>query len=184
MCPPRYFDVTYSINPWMDRTVPVDHARAMRQWEELVATYRRLGHDVEIVEPMPGAPDMVFSANGAIVDHGRVLTSRFRHPERCARAGAVPSVVRPRRVLRGAAGAVDLRRRRRHRVRGVDRAGGFRVPHQPGRPRRAAGVPRPAGGEPPPRRPALLPSRHRALRARRTHGRVLPSRVLLPAVAA
>jgi len=82
MCPPRYFDVTYSINPWMDRAVPVDHARAMRQWEELVATYDRLGHAVEIVEPIPGAPDMVFSANSAIVDHGRVLTSRFRHPER------------------------------------------------------------------------------------------------------
>jgi N-dimethylarginine dimethylaminohydrolase len=82
MCPPRYFDVSYSINPWMDRSVPVDRARATDQWEHLVETYERLGHDVEIIEPVPEGPDMVFSANSAVVDGGRVLTARFRHPER------------------------------------------------------------------------------------------------------
>jgi len=82
MCPPRFFDVSYSINPWMDRSVPVDRTRAMRQWEQLVETYAGLGHDVEIIESVPGAPDMVFSANSAVVDGGRVLTARFRHRER------------------------------------------------------------------------------------------------------
>jgi arginine dihydrolase len=82
MCPPRFFDVSYSINPWMDRSVPVDRARANVQWEHLVETYERLGHDVEIIDPLAGAPDMVFSANGAVVKGGRVLTSRFRHRER------------------------------------------------------------------------------------------------------
>ena len=79
MCPPRFFDVSYSINPWMDRSVPVDRARATAQWERLVETYEGLGHDVEIIEPVPEAPDMVFSANGAVVRGGRVLTARFRH---------------------------------------------------------------------------------------------------------
>ena len=82
MCPPRYFDVSYSINPWMDRSVPVDRARATAQWEHLVETYEGLGHDVEVIEPVPEAPDMVFSANGAVVRGGRVLTARFRHRER------------------------------------------------------------------------------------------------------
>jgi arginine dihydrolase len=82
MCPPRFFDVSYSINPWMDQSVPVDRDRAMQQWEQLVETYELLGHDVEIIESVPGAPDMVFSANSAVVDGGRVLTARFRHPER------------------------------------------------------------------------------------------------------
>jgi arginine dihydrolase len=82
MCPPRFFALTYSINPWMDRSVPVDRDRAMRQWDQLVETYERLGHDVEIIDPIPGAPDMVFSANSAVVDGGRVLTARFRHRER------------------------------------------------------------------------------------------------------
>ncbi len=54
----------------------------MQQWEQLVETYELLGHDVEIIESVPGAPDMVFSANSAVVDGGRVLTARFRHPER------------------------------------------------------------------------------------------------------
>src|SRR2546425_8568046 len=82
MCPPRFFEISYSINPWMDRSVPVDRARATDQWEHLVETYEGLGHDVEIIEPVAGVPDMVFSANSAIVDGGRVLTARFRHPER------------------------------------------------------------------------------------------------------
>jgi N-dimethylarginine dimethylaminohydrolase len=82
MCPPRFFDVSYSINPWMDRSVPVDRSRATAQWEHLVETYEQLGHDVEIIEPLPGAPDMVFSANAAVVRAGRVLTARFRHRER------------------------------------------------------------------------------------------------------
>jgi hypothetical protein len=32
MCPPAYFDVSYSINPWMDVTKPVDAALAYGQW--------------------------------------------------------------------------------------------------------------------------------------------------------
>ena len=82
MCPPQFFDVSYTINPWMDRSVPVDRARAADQWGHLVETYERLGHEVELIEPLPGAPDMVFSANGAVVKGGRVLTARFRHRER------------------------------------------------------------------------------------------------------
>jgi N-dimethylarginine dimethylaminohydrolase len=82
MCPPRYFEVSYSINPWMDRSVPVDRARATAQWEQLVATYECLGHHVECIDPIRGLPDMVFSANGAVVKGGRVLTARFRHRER------------------------------------------------------------------------------------------------------
>jgi N-dimethylarginine dimethylaminohydrolase len=82
MCPPDHFEVVYSINPWMDPSVPVDRRRAARQWERLVATYCDLGHQVELVPPVAGAPDMVFSANSAIVVDGRVLAARFRRPER------------------------------------------------------------------------------------------------------
>jgi N-dimethylarginine dimethylaminohydrolase len=82
LCPPAFFDVVYSINPWMDPRTPVDRGRAQRQWEDLVAVYRSLGHDVEFVDPVPGLPDMVFAANSALVLDGRVLLSRFRHRER------------------------------------------------------------------------------------------------------
>jgi len=82
MCPPEYFAVAYAINPWMDPTAPVDRALARAQWEALRSTYRRLGHEVSVVEPVPGQPDMVFAANAALVVGGHALGARFRHPQR------------------------------------------------------------------------------------------------------
>lgn len=86
MCPPWYFMVGYSINPWMDPTRPVDTTLAMSQWTALVDTYRALGHAVELINPEPGLPDMVFAANGATVIDGAVLGARFRDAERAAEA--------------------------------------------------------------------------------------------------
>ena len=86
MCPPEYFAVEYSINPWMDPSAPVDARLALAQWTELKTTYERLGHTVEVVDPQPGLPDMVFAANSATVIDGRVLGAKFRAPERAAEA--------------------------------------------------------------------------------------------------
>ncbi|MFD4658713.1 dimethylargininase [Kitasatospora sp. NPDC058444] len=88
MCAPRYFDVTYSINPWMHPEKPSDAGSALVQWERLRDLYRELGHTVELVEPIPGLPDMVFAANGATVVDGKVLGARFRHMERTAEGPA------------------------------------------------------------------------------------------------
>lgn len=82
MCEPRHFGVDYEINPWMHREQPVDTPLAQRQWAGLVATYQRLGHAVERIEPQPGLPDMVYAANGALVIDGIAWLARFRHPER------------------------------------------------------------------------------------------------------
>nr|WP_019885799.1 dimethylargininase [Streptomyces purpureus] len=88
MCPPTHFQVTYSINPWMDPAKPVDLGLALAQWEDLRDRYRSLGHTVELLDPDPGLPDMVFAANGATVIDGRVLGARFAHPQRTAEAAA------------------------------------------------------------------------------------------------
>ncbi len=88
MCPPEFFTVEYVINPWMNPEDPVDLALAKRQWDQLRATYLSLGHTVHIIDPEPGLPDMVFAANGATVIGGRVLGSRFKHPERHAEGAA------------------------------------------------------------------------------------------------
>jgi N-dimethylarginine dimethylaminohydrolase len=82
MCPPTYFDVTYAINPWMEPGVGVDRDLASRQWAALRQTYLDLGHQVELIDPQPGLPDMVFAANGGLVIEGRALGARFVHPER------------------------------------------------------------------------------------------------------
>lgn len=88
MCRPTYFAVEYAINPWMDPTAPVDAGLAIRQWEALRRTYLDLGHTVDVIDALPGLPDMVFAANGATVIDGRVLAVQFRDPQRADEAPA------------------------------------------------------------------------------------------------
>lgn len=82
MCPPEHFGVLYEINPWMHREVAVDLNRARGQWGELVATLVAAGAEVELLEPQPDLPDLVFTANAGTVNHGRYVPSRFRHANR------------------------------------------------------------------------------------------------------
>ncbi|MFI1153157.1 dimethylargininase [Streptomyces sp. NPDC020817] len=88
MCRPSHFEVVYAINPWMDPEKPVDTGLAVLQWERLRELYLQLGHTVELIEPVPGLPDMVYAANGATVVGGRVLGARFRNAERVAEGPA------------------------------------------------------------------------------------------------
>ncbi|HEU4946129.1 MAG TPA: amidinotransferase [Kribbella sp.] len=88
MCSPTYFEVTYSINPWMDPDRPVDGERALAQWQWLHETFLELGHKVGLADPVPGLPDMVFTANAATIVDGRVLVARFRNRERMAETPA------------------------------------------------------------------------------------------------
>ncbi|WP_327086372.1 amidinotransferase [Nonomuraea sp. NBC_01738] len=82
MCRPEYFTVEYAINPWMDPEAGADREVAIRQWEALKAAYESLGHQVSLIDPIEGLPDMVFAANGATVAGGRVYGARFAFAER------------------------------------------------------------------------------------------------------
>ena len=87
MCPPSHFAVTYSINPWMDPRTWADegealHAEAARQWSALHDALIKAGAAIETIVPEAGLPDLVFTANAAIVLDGKALLARFRHPER------------------------------------------------------------------------------------------------------
>jgi N-dimethylarginine dimethylaminohydrolase len=88
MCRPDHFEVSYTINPWMDPAAGVDRERAIEQWEALRAAYAGLGHQVSLIDPVDGLPDMVFAANGALVVGGRVYGARFTHAERAAEGPA------------------------------------------------------------------------------------------------
>jgi N-dimethylarginine dimethylaminohydrolase len=87
MCRPQYYAVSYSINPWMD---PQDWANAERdlwgladrQWTAFHDALSGKGAAIDFVDPQPDLPDLVFTANAAIVLDGKALLSRFRHPER------------------------------------------------------------------------------------------------------
>ncbi len=83
MCPPTHYGIRYEINPWMRVGRDADHARAVEQWQRLhdVLT-RRCGLEVELVDPHPDWPDMVFTANAGLVTGRTWVASNFRHPER------------------------------------------------------------------------------------------------------
>ena len=82
MCPPAFFGVLYEINPWMHAEVAVDLDRAQRQWDGLLATLRSAGAEVDVLDPVEGLPDLVFTANAGIVNGDQFVPSSFRYPER------------------------------------------------------------------------------------------------------
>jgi N-dimethylarginine dimethylaminohydrolase len=88
MCRPEHFTVTYSINPWMEPARPTDTAKALRQWQVLYDTYLALGHEVELIDPVEGYPDMVYTANGGFVIDGIAYGPKFRFVERAGEAPA------------------------------------------------------------------------------------------------
>jgi N-dimethylarginine dimethylaminohydrolase len=86
---PRHFGVTYRINPWMDperwaRDEPALAAASAKEWDALRAKLVALGARIEELAGAPGLPDLVFTANGAVVLDGKALLARFLHPQRQA----------------------------------------------------------------------------------------------------
>jgi N-dimethylarginine dimethylaminohydrolase len=89
MCAPEHFAVTYAINPWMDpkrwsRDNRALTAASRKEWEHLHRVMQDLGAEIELVPAVPGLPDLVFTANAAVVLDGKALLARFRHAERQA----------------------------------------------------------------------------------------------------
>lgn len=82
MCRPEHFTVSYRINPWMHPEDPTDTSLALQQWTVLYDTYVDLGFTVQLIDPLPGLPDMVYAANGGFVLDGIAYGARFHYPER------------------------------------------------------------------------------------------------------
>jgi ornithine--oxo-acid transaminase len=82
MCPPRLYDVDYVINPWMAGNVHASsRERAAAQWQNLYEAITEIA-EVELIDPQPGSPDMVFTANAGLERNGIVALSSFFHAER------------------------------------------------------------------------------------------------------
>src|SRR5262245_47640714 len=87
MCRPDHFAVTYTINPWMD---PLSWARdnralvdtSQREWGGLLDAMLDADAKIHLVPSVPGLPDLVFTANAALVLDGKALLARFRHSQR------------------------------------------------------------------------------------------------------
>src|SRR4051812_44616367 len=82
MCPPLHFGVEYVINPWMEGQVhTTDPELASSQWSRLHALLSERA-DIASLAPVAGLPDLVFTANAALVYRRTAVLSSFRFPER------------------------------------------------------------------------------------------------------
>jgi N-dimethylarginine dimethylaminohydrolase len=82
VCPPDYYGIEYEINPWMNRSRGSDRATAIEQWTKLRAMIEGAGAVVSTLKPQEGLPDLVFTANAALIYRRSAVLSRFRHKER------------------------------------------------------------------------------------------------------
>lgn len=83
MCPPDYYGIQYEINPWMKMDIQAKQPLAKNQWENLYDILKNeLKTDIKLVEPKKEVPDMVFTANAAVMHGNKAILSRFKHPQR------------------------------------------------------------------------------------------------------
>jgi N-dimethylarginine dimethylaminohydrolase len=83
MCPPSYYGIQYEINPWMSRARQSDPQRAQEQWSRLRRILsEQLSIEIHLVDPKPGLPDMVFTANAGFVWKNKFIVSNFRYEVR------------------------------------------------------------------------------------------------------
>ena len=82
MCPPDFYGIHYEINPWMSRQRQSNAAIAREQWDGLRTLLVKAGAEIAILPPVEGLPDMVFTANAALIYRRMAVMARFRHPER------------------------------------------------------------------------------------------------------
>ena len=79
MCPPDYYGIEYEINPWMNRRGGERPGRVAPAVAGVARHPARPGRDVERLDPVPGLPDLVFTANAGLVYRDTFISSRFRH---------------------------------------------------------------------------------------------------------
>ncbi len=82
MCPPQYFGVEYVINPWMNGQVhATDNQLVTNQWSTLQTILKQYA-EVSLLRGIKGLPDLVFTANAAVIHRRTALVSSFRYPQR------------------------------------------------------------------------------------------------------
>jgi len=80
MCPPEYFSVDHVINPWMaGNTGQLDRELAINEWHALENALSQYA-DIELMDPQPDLPDLVFTANKYASDYRSLAAYRGRRP--------------------------------------------------------------------------------------------------------
>ncbi|XP_028395954.1 uncharacterized protein LOC114519962 [Dendronephthya gigantea] len=86
MCRPTFFDVKHRLlNAHMEMKIEVKKSLAQTQWENAHSALLANNIKVELLEPQPDLPDMVFTANAGIIHGNKAVVSSFgavpRQPE-------------------------------------------------------------------------------------------------------
>jgi len=83
MCPPDFYGIKYEINPWMNVEIQSNHEVATKQWNDLYKILKDdLGVDVKLVAPREDVPDMVFTANAAVMCGKKAVIAKFKYEQR------------------------------------------------------------------------------------------------------
>jgi N-dimethylarginine dimethylaminohydrolase len=82
MCPPDYYGIEYEINPWMRRENAAHRQLAASQWEGLRRVLEECGAEIACLPPVEGLPDLVFTANAALIHRDVAVPARYRYPQR------------------------------------------------------------------------------------------------------
>ncbi len=84
VCEPEYFNVSYAINSYMEPQYwdKKYELTAQEQWKKYTNQLQKVGADIVRMPAVKGLPDLVFTANGAVVLNKIALLARFRHPQR------------------------------------------------------------------------------------------------------
>jgi N-dimethylarginine dimethylaminohydrolase len=82
LCPPSHYGIHYVINPWMSEHVgDAQSSVAVQQWgafRDILAQYAA----IELMPEVPELPDLVFTANAAVIRGSLAVLASFRPKER------------------------------------------------------------------------------------------------------
>ncbi len=79
---PDFFDVPYTINPWMNQSVEVNKEKAVEQWKILYGELKKTGIKISTIKAKEGLYDMVFAANAGMAFKNVAIVSNFKDEQR------------------------------------------------------------------------------------------------------
>ena len=77
VCDATHFRIDYEINPYMDTAVQPDSAAAVAEHRAIIAAHEAAGRRINYMAAVPECPDMVYTANAALVRGDRAVLA---HP--------------------------------------------------------------------------------------------------------
>ena len=82
LCPPVYYDIEYSINPWMHIEEKVNKKDVLSEYKELKKLYDKLQIPYDELTPTNGLPDQVYTTDTGVPVGKIFIKSNFRYGQR------------------------------------------------------------------------------------------------------